>query len=512
LPLLAFALQRLWRQYAASGSLTKDNYDKVGGLTGLIEDAAERAMRGFEPEQDVPVPSTPPPKRQTDLAAATFVPALAEINDQGATIRHIAEWSSFSEEQQDLLKRLDRWRLVVRKGEADGGTVEVAHEALFRTWKRLQSWLEPERVRLEALRALQVDAGNWARNGCNTGFLNHRDERLTQARELSENAGYARRLIKRDFDYLAACRAAERSAQARARRGKVVVGALIGLLAMGGVGWWKQELLREQYHWRTAMVPSVLTAELEKAKAAKPGSDFRECSNACPTMIVVPAGTFMMGSPATEKDRSDNESPQHEVKLTKPFAVSRTEVTFAEWDACVTAGACAKAGDSGWGRDDRPVINVSWDDAKLYTAWLSRLTGKDYRLLTEAEWEYAARAGSPTRFSFGDDEEQLAQYAWYIKNSDSKTQPVAKKKANAFGLHDMHGNAYEWVEDCYVDDYSKASTDGSAVAETPSCRRVVRGGSWNSFPQFLRSAYRLRVTTDNRDDLLSFRLARTLNP
>ena len=442
LPLLAFALQRLWRQYAASGSLTKDNYDKVGGLTGLIEDAAERAMRGFEPEQDVPIPSTPPPKRQTDLAAATFVPALAEINDQGATIRHIAEWSSFSEEQQDLLKRLDRWRLVVRKGEVDGGTVEVAHEALFRTWKRLQSWLEPERVRLEALRALQVDAGNWERNGRNTGFLNHRDKRLTQARELSENAGYARRLIKRDFDYLAACRAAERAAQARARRGKVVVGALVGLLAMGGVGWWKQELLREQYHWRMAMAPSVLKAELEKEKAAKPGSDFKDCANGCPTMIVVPAGTFLMGSPATEKDRSDDESPQHEVKIAKPVAVSRTEVTFAEWDACVTARACPKASDSGWGREDRPVINVSWDDAKQYTAWLSRLTGKDYRLLTEAEWEYAARAGNPARFSFGDDEEQLAQYAWYGKNSDSKTQPVAKKKANAFGLHDMHGNAF----------------------------------------------------------------------
>src|SRR4029453_17594370 len=134
LPLLAFKLQRLWRRYAASGSLTKVHYDKVGGIQGLIEDAAERAMRGIEPEQDVPLPSGPPPKRQTDLAASTFVPALVEINDQGATIRHIARWSHFSEEQQELLKRFDRWRLVVRKGEAEGGTVEVAHEALFRTW------------------------------------------------------------------------------------------------------------------------------------------------------------------------------------------------------------------------------------------------------------------------------------------------------------------------------------------------------------------------------------------
>src|SRR5262249_48703275 len=140
LPLLAFALQRLWRQYAASGALTKDHYERVGGLRGLIEDAAERALRGMAPEQDTPLPSAPPPKHRLDLAASTFVPALVQINDQGATIRRIAPWSSFNDEQRDLLLRFDQWRLVVRKGESDGGTVEVAHEALFREWARLQSW------------------------------------------------------------------------------------------------------------------------------------------------------------------------------------------------------------------------------------------------------------------------------------------------------------------------------------------------------------------------------------
>jgi hypothetical protein len=120
----------------------------------------------------------------------TFVPALVEINDQVATIRHIADWSSFNEEKQELLKRFERWRLIVRKGGADGGTVEVAHEALFRTWKRPQSWPEPERA-LEALRPQQVDASNWERNGKNPGFLNHRNKRLAEARSLSENAGYA---------------------------------------------------------------------------------------------------------------------------------------------------------------------------------------------------------------------------------------------------------------------------------------------------------------------------------
>ena len=205
LPLLAFALQRLWQQYAASGTLAKAHYDKVEGLQGLIEDAAERAMRGIEPGDDVPLLVAPPPKRQTDLAAATFVPALVEINDQGATIRHIADWSGFSEERQHLLMCFEHWRLVVRKGGTDGGTVEVAHEALFRTWKRLEDWLEPERARLEALRALQIDAGNWERNGRQEVFLNHRLVRLREARELCQLHSYSHRVSEQEKWYIAEC-------------------------------------------------------------------------------------------------------------------------------------------------------------------------------------------------------------------------------------------------------------------------------------------------------------------
>jgi formylglycine-generating enzyme required for sulfatase activity len=157
---------------------------------------------------------------------------------------------------------------------------------------------------------------------------------------------------------------------------QALVGALMVLLALGGVAWWKGDFFREQYYWLT-MGPSVLPAEQEKEKAAKPGSDFMECATGCPTMVVVPAGKFMMGSPESEKGRNEREGPQHEVAIAKPFAVGKTEVTFAEWDACVTAGACAKASDSTWGRGKQPAINVSWDDAKEYIAWLSRITGKE---------------------------------------------------------------------------------------------------------------------------------------
>jgi formylglycine-generating enzyme required for sulfatase activity len=202
------------------------------------------------------------------------------------------------------------------------------------------------------------------------------------------------------------CRAAKRASSARAQRGRTLVTGLIIVLCLaalsvidpGAIG---QEVVG-RYRWRMAMDPTVLSVDQEKEKAAKPGSDFKECANGCPVMIVIPAGKFIMGSPENESDRSASEGPQHEVTVAKPFAVSKFEVTFEEWDACVAAAACPRVTDH-WGRGNMPVINVSWGDAKQYVGWLSQLTGKEYRLLTEAEWEYAARAGANTRYSWGDD-------------------------------------------------------------------------------------------------------------
>jgi formylglycine-generating enzyme required for sulfatase activity len=294
------------------------------------------------------------------------------------------------------------------------------------------------------------------------------------------------------------------------RYGEAIVGALVALLVTGRTGW-TQDLLREQNQWRMVMGPSVLSVEQETDKAARPGSDFTECTSGCPTMVVVPAGKFTMGSPSTERDRSSSEGPQHEVTIARPFAVGKTEVTFKQWDACVAAGACSEARDSSWGRGDRPEINVSWDDAQHYAAWLSRITGKQYRLLSEAEWEYAARAGGQTRFSFGDDDSQLDQHAWYFGNSDRRTQPVGKKTANAFGLYDMHGNVFEWVEDPWHEGYEGAPSDGSAWLEggAPS-RHVVRGGSWYYDSKNLRSASRSGPPSDLRDGNIGIRLARAL--
>ena len=204
----------------------------------------------------------------------------------------------------------------------------------------------------------------------------------------------------------------------------------------------------------------------EAVDATRAGRVFRDCADVCPEMVVVPAGSFTMGSPANEKDRSAEEGPQRKVTIAKPFAVGKFEVTFAEWDACVAAKACTKAEgkakDEGWGRGKRPVINVSWDDiTNEYLPWLSKKTSKSYRLLTEAEWEYAARAGTTTRYSFGDEFSNAK-----ANNDKGKTVDVGQYPANAFGLHDLHGNAWEWVQDCYRDTYAGAPTDGTAATET----------------------------------------------
>jgi formylglycine-generating enzyme required for sulfatase activity len=268
----------------------------------------------------------------------------------------------------------------------------------------------------------------------------------------------------------------------------------------------------ERYRWHMAMDPSVLTVKQEKAKAAKPGSAFKECANGCPVMIVVPAGKFFMGSLENEADRNASEGPQHEVTIARPFAVSKFEVTFEEWDACVAAAACPRLTDH-WGRGKMPAINASWGDATQYVGWLSQLTGKEYRLLTEAEWEYAARAGARTRYSWGEDlgignaNCDGCGSPWDLK----QTAPVGSFKPNALGLYDMHGNVWEWVEDSWHETYDGAPTDGSAwLRDGDPSYRVVRGGSWRNDSELVRAAVRVRRNINVRFDTLGFRVARSI--
>ena len=263
----------------------------------------------------------------------------------------------------------------------------------------------------------------------------------------------------------------------------------------------------------------------------EPGRVFRDCPE-CPEMVVIPAGSFMMGSPRDELGRNKYEGPRHRVTLPKPFAVGKYEVTFAEWDACVADGDCGghRPGDHGWGRGRRPVINVGWHAAQAYVNWLSKKTGKRYRLPSEAEWEYAARGGTRASRYWGDDAFGFAQCAYAngadgtLKARNSKigevapcrdgfvqTAPVGSFSANPFGLHDVLGNVMEWVEDCWNERYVGAPADGSARRSGDCSRRVVRGGSWVLKPWHLRSAFRF-WSAAGRNTTIGFRVARTLAP
>jgi formylglycine-generating enzyme required for sulfatase activity len=301
------------------------------------------------------------------------------------------------------------------------------------------------------------------------------------------------------------------------------VTVLLGGSILGLIAWINHSFIQQEWNWywnvkpyRVANVdPYVLRPESERA--LKPLGRFRECAKDCPEMVAVPAGEFMMGSPTSEKGRFAHEGPQRKVTIARPFAVSMFDVTFADWDACVAVSGCSQEGgynDARWGRGTRPVIYVSWGDAEAYVAWLSRMTGKGYRLLTEAEWEYAARAGSTTAYFWGEEiGKGNANCDGCGSQSDKLgTRPVGSFKPNAFGLYDMAGNVWQWVQDCYHDNYNDAPTDGSAWTLGDCSLRAVRGGSWFDAPRVLRSAIRDGLTPVDRTDTLGFRVARTLEP
>ena len=248
---------------------------------------------------------------------------------------------------------------------------------------------------------------------------------------------------------------------------------------------------------------------------AKVGETFKDCSN-CPEMVTVPAGSFTMGSSSREDGHQDTESPQHDVHIGKPFAVGKFTVTFDEWEACVTGGGCTgnrSPSDRGWGKGRQPVINVSWSDAQEYVKWLSRKTGKTYRLLSEAEWEYAARADTQTRYFWSDSlGKNHANCNGCGSQWDNKqTAPVGSFAPNAFGLYDMAGNVWQWTEDCWNANYHNGPRDEQVLTTGECGQRVVRGGSWFGDPRDVHAAARLRYYSGVQIGGLGFRVARTLN-
>ena len=261
------------------------------------------------------------------------------------------------------------------------------------------------------------------------------------------------------------------------------------------------------------------------------GENFRDCPT-CPEMVVIPAGRFRMGCLSSQNCRR-NEKPVRDVVLGQIFGLSIYEVTFEQWRVCAAAGACEafRPSDNQYGGLDRPVNDISWSQAQSYVSWLSRETRKTYRLPTEAEWEYAARAGSETEYSWGNDIGRdhamwwgggLYAEEWRNFNAWSgpgwkdvlhyRTAPVGYFDPNAFGLYDMHGNVWEWVEDCWNGSYKGAPSDGSAWTSGNCSKRVMRGGNWGNDSRHLRSANRTWEDTWARGRSGGFRVARTLHP
>jgi hypothetical protein len=422
---------------------------------------------------------------------------------------------------------------------------EVAHEAIFRRWDKLREWIAAERDFLAWRSGLEAARRTWqATPGTSKHDALLMGAALAQAQ--SQNAKRAEDLPAVDREFIALSMARERKVQARARGVQALIYVLLVSVIGSLVGIIEKEQIKERLNWFTVVRPYrianfdpyVLKPDAERA--LKPLTSFRECAKDCPEMIVIPAGAlpadtgaarsrprggrdraspdraaaraFTMGSPSTEQGRSTNEGPQHMVTIAMPFAVSKFDVTFADWDACVSVSACPKAADSGYGRDTRPVINISWDDAQTYVAWLSKMTGQPYSLLTEAEWEYAARAGTTTAYYWGDAPGVYNANCngCLSKWDNQQTSPVGSFAANQFGLFDMAGNVWQWVQDCYHPDYNGAPTEGSAWTSGDCIDRVVRGGSWASSPRNLRAAFRFRGTTVFRNNDLGFRVGRTL--
>ena len=247
-----------------------------------------------------------------------------------------------------------------------------------------------------------------------------------------------------------------------------------------------------------------VAAAAATAAAPEPGEIFRDCPD-CPEMVVVPSGEFDMGGKDTPF-----EGPSHRVTIARPFAIERRETSFAEWDACVADGKCKyRPDDHGWGRGDLPVIDVSWEDAKAFVAWLTQKTGRNYRLPSEAEWEYAARAGTTSTFWWG---REVGKSNANCENcgdaSLHRTMRPGTYRPNGFGLYDTAGNVYEWVEDCWNDNYTKAPKDGSAWISGQCRQRVLRGGSFANKSNTVTSAARFRYDLDVRYFANGFRVVR----
>jgi formylglycine-generating enzyme required for sulfatase activity len=537
LPLLADLFTDLWERMRERG----DGTLRISDHREIIQVGAALSGRADQFLADNP--------GKVSAVKRLFTLRLAHVPRQGEPVR--ARWERDARPGTDpaldsdwaLAEQLagPDWRLTVT-GERDGkATAEVAHEILLKTWPTLKRWLEDERDFLVWRGEIEARRKDYEAAGADGPHRQRQALLMGLQLDTAKKWLAARRgdIEPADQAFIGASVRAERASARNRRQAQAAIYALLVGIILVLVGVLNETFVRAQWNWLTVMRPYavanfrpyVLTAAAERS--LKTLAHFRECANGdCPEMIVIPAGSFVMGSSQAEQSRYAStqrgaaandlqnylpgalasEGPQHRVALPRPFAVSRFDVTFAEWDACVSVGGCRKNVDGGMGRGAKPAVSVSWNDAEQYVAWLSKMTGRPYRLLTEAEWEYAARAGTTTTYFWGDEiGTGNADCLGCGGKATDQTTPVGSFPANAFGLYDMAGEVWQWVEDCYSPSYDRTPTDGSASTRQDCGYRVVRGGAWNIGPDYARSAIRFRYPPNYQSLNRGFRVARTLN-
>ena len=486
LPLLSYTLDDMWKHMIERGDGVLRLPAQSFELGNVLVDRADTFLASHPNAED--------------QLRRIFTLKLATVREGEEPTRRRAFRSEFTDEEWRLVTELadhPNRLLVTATPEGSEAYAEVAHEAIFRRWGKLRDWIAAEREFLAWKTGLEAARRAWQ----GTSDSSKDDALLMGVAQAQAQSWLGKRredLPVVDRNFIDQSTKRESKVRARARRAQALIYVLLVGIILGLIGLINQAYIEEQVNWywtmRPYMVaqvrPYVLSPDAERA--LKPGQAFRECAKDCPEMVVVPAGEFMMGSPPTEKRAMPDEVPQHRVTIARPFAVSKYDVTFNDWDACVSVGGCpreGRAGDVDWGRDTRPVIYVSWDDAQQYVAWLSQMTGKPYRLLSDAEFEYAARAGTQTAYPWGDDiGENNANCVgcgsqWTGSAGTWQTAPVGSFAANRFGLYDMVGNVWKWVQDCYHPNYNGAPTDGSTWTGGDCTARVIRGGSWGGGPE-----------------------------
>ena len=534
LPLLADLFTDLWERMRerGDGTLRVSDHREIIQVGTALSGRADQFLAKF------------PDKVET--VKRLFTLRLAHVPREGEPVR--ARWERDAKggagqaidaewELVELLAGPD-WRLLVT-GEKDGKpTAEVAHEILLKTWPTLKRWLEEERDFLVWRGELDARRKEYDKAG-EAGSRQQRQALLmglpldTAKKWLAARRGD---IEPADQTFIEASVRAERAVAHNRQRLQAAVGvlmlgtiaSLLGVIFKDEISnlWFEQTTLRR--YIATNFTPYVRTPAAERT--LRPGDTFQECAKDCPEMVVIPPGEFWMGSRYGEGAPDGSEYPRHKVKIDKPFAVGKFEVTWDEWEACVAMRGCdgRPTNDGGYGKGRQPLIDVSWGQAKAYVAWLSRITGnKPYRLLTEAEWEYAARgvtsADAPhPPYPWGD--KTSHEYANYGTDSIERggksegrdkwiyTAPVGQFPPNAFGLYDMYGNVWEWVEDPWHVDYrGTPPTDGSAWTEGGDAKLgVARGGSWFDSADWLRSAFRYWWPSGSRNVNLGLRVGRTL--